>query len=127
MNLLELYPQVEFPVSRGTPMISPLIKWKHDVSHFVPYFDSKSRFARRSISINLSDPKFQFLKGHSVGGKNIIPGACWIYYVWETLSFVLGEPIENLKVELNDVKFERATALIENHDIVAYIIIQEGQ
>jgi hypothetical protein len=29
MDVSKLYPPVEFPVSRGTPMISPLIRWEH--------------------------------------------------------------------------------------------------
>lgn len=29
MDVSKLYPAVEFPVSRGTPMISPLIRWEH--------------------------------------------------------------------------------------------------
>lgn len=29
MDVSKLYPSVEFPVSRGTPMISPLIRWEH--------------------------------------------------------------------------------------------------
>jgi fatty acid synthase len=28
-QIKELYPKVQFPVPRGTPFISPLIKWDH--------------------------------------------------------------------------------------------------
>lgn len=28
-QISKLFPEVEYPVSRGTPMISPLIKWEH--------------------------------------------------------------------------------------------------
>jgi fatty acid synthase len=31
----KLYPAIEFPVSRGTPSISPLIKWDHSEDHYV--------------------------------------------------------------------------------------------
>lgn len=33
-----IFPPIQFPVSRGTPMIQPLIRWDHSVSYDVPYF-----------------------------------------------------------------------------------------
>ena len=34
-SIEKLYPKVELPVSRGTPTISPLIKWDHNKSYTV--------------------------------------------------------------------------------------------
>ena len=50
-----LYPEVEFPVSRGTPMISPLIKWDHTEDWFVmKYSDHKGGFSgERQVSLSL--------------------------------------------------------------------------
>jgi fatty acid synthase, animal type len=126
MDISKLYPPIEFPVSRGTPMISPTIKWNHEQDHFVPYFDCLSRYSRRNIIINLSDKKFEFMKGHVIGGQVLFPAAGWIYYVWETFAMMLGEPLEKVKVVIEDIKFQRATSLIENHDIVATIAIHRG-
>jgi fatty acid synthase len=33
-----LYPKVQFPVPRGTPFISPLIKWDHSKKWWVINF-----------------------------------------------------------------------------------------
>lgn len=71
MDLSKLYPPIQFPVSRGTPMISPLIKWNHEENHFVPHFDSYNTFERRNITINISDKNFEFLQGHIIDGKLI--------------------------------------------------------
>lgn len=127
MDIAKLYPTIEFPVSRGTRMISPILKWNHEANHFVPYFDSQSRYGKRSLIINLSDKKFEFMKGHVVGGRVLFPAAGWIYYVWETFTMMLGEPLDKIKVVIEDVKFLRATALIENHDIIVNITVQRGQ
>lgn len=32
-----IFPPIQFPVSRGTPMIQSLIRWDHSVSYDVPY------------------------------------------------------------------------------------------
>ncbi|KAF7994080.1 hypothetical protein HCN44_011349 [Aphidius gifuensis] len=37
-NVAKLYPDIEFPVSRGTPMISPLVKWDHSDDWYVPTY-----------------------------------------------------------------------------------------
>ncbi|GFY74597.1 fatty acid synthase [Trichonephila inaurata madagascariensis] len=37
----KLYPKVQFPVPKGTPMISPLIKWDHSKSWPVPRWDER--------------------------------------------------------------------------------------
>jgi fatty acid synthase, animal type len=39
MNIREIYPKINFPVSRSTPMISPLIKWKHEIDFSVPMYN----------------------------------------------------------------------------------------
>ena len=34
-QLANLYPPVQYPVSRGTPMISPLVRWEHSEDRYV--------------------------------------------------------------------------------------------
>ncbi|PSN32561.1 hypothetical protein C0J52_22028 [Blattella germanica] len=34
-QLINLYPPIQYPVSRGTPMISPLIRWEHSEDWYV--------------------------------------------------------------------------------------------
>ena len=34
-QLANLYPPVPYPVSRGTPMISPLVRWEHSEDRYV--------------------------------------------------------------------------------------------
>jgi hypothetical protein len=34
-QLAKLYPAVQYPVSRGTPMISPLVHWEHSEDQYV--------------------------------------------------------------------------------------------
>jgi fatty acid synthase, animal type len=70
LDLAKLYPQIEFPVSRGTPMISPLIKWDHSESHFVTKFEERaSKKGERFLNVNTSDPENEFLFGHAIDGE----------------------------------------------------------
>ena len=67
-----LYPTVEFPVSRGTPMISPLIKWDHTEDFFVMRFTIQKggHSAERKVSVSLDE--FPYISGHIIDGKDAL-------------------------------------------------------
>lgn len=71
MNIAELYPKVEFPVSRGTPHISPHIKWDHSFDHYVMRHDDNDgcKNAERRVTISLSDIEYEFIQGHCIDGN----------------------------------------------------------
>lgn len=70
MQIDRLYPAIEFPVSRGTPMIAPLIKYDHDQNWNVPNFSvNKNISFERKITIDISQEQYQYLSGHIIDGK----------------------------------------------------------
>lgn len=71
MDISAVYPKVEFPVSRGTPMISPHIKWDHSEDWFVATYDAAAsqKTAQRNVTITVADPGFEFVLGHFIDGK----------------------------------------------------------
>jgi fatty acid synthase, animal type len=71
INIAKLYPPVEFPVSRGTPMIAPHIKWEHSDDHFVMHFDDddSAKCAERRVKISLNDVEYEYIQGHCIDGK----------------------------------------------------------
>jgi len=69
MDIGKLYPEVHFPVSQGTPMISSLIKWDHSEDYNVPYFDTFNFNDKRNIILNMSDKNYEYIEGHVIDGK----------------------------------------------------------
>lgn len=69
MGLAKLYPAIDFPVSRGTPMISSLIEWDHSEDHFVTEYETKASRAERSYTVNISEPEYDFVHGHAIDGE----------------------------------------------------------
>jgi len=126
MDISKLYPHIHFPVSRGTPMISPIIKWNHEEDHFVPYHDSYNNYERRNIVINISDKKYEFLQGHVVDGRVLFPATGWIYLVWETFSYMNGTYYEEFKVVFENVHFLEALPLFKDQDVLITISIHRG-
>lgn len=69
IDIRQIYPKIEFPVSRGTRMIAPLVKWNHSESHFVPLFNPIDSFGKRNVSVNLYMPKYSYLSHHVIDGE----------------------------------------------------------
>lgn len=126
MDISKLYPPIQFPVSRGTPMISPVIKWNHEENHYVPHFDSYNTFERHNVVINISDKKYDYIQGHMIDGRVLFPATGWIVLVWETFSMMIGMAYENVKVVFEEVRFLRATSLNKNQDVLITISIHRG-
>lgn len=64
----KIYPPVEFPVSRGTPMISPLIKWYYKDDWYVPK-EEINKNGERVVSVLITDGHMEYISGHVIDGK----------------------------------------------------------
>lgn len=150
LDIREIYPAIEFPVSRGTQMIAPLMKWNHTESHFVPYFDPCEAFEKRQISINLYLPRYSYLSAHVIDGEHltfsickfhnteisvflnltgqvIFPAMGYIEHIWETFAMMHGADYQHFSVCFENVKFMRALILSTNKDTDFTISIQKGR
>lgn len=73
MRIDRLYPTVQFPVARRTPMIAPFITWDHSQQLFVAAFDiNKTEVtSERKLTVSLKDEDHEYMKGHVIDGKLI--------------------------------------------------------
>ncbi|KAJ6633803.1 Fatty acid synthase, partial [Pseudolycoriella hygida] len=126
IDIRQIYPKIEFPVSRGTAMISPLIKWNHSDNLFVPIYDPFTQCDKRSIFISLSDLKFNFMKGHQLDGRVILPATGYLYFVWETYAMMHSADMNDFPICFEEVKYLRATMLPKEHETELTINIQRG-
>lgn len=66
-----IYPEIQLPVSRSTPMINHLIKWDHSADWYVTKFESQEsiKSGERTITVLLSDDEMEYIAGHAIDGK----------------------------------------------------------
>ncbi|XP_072763054.1 fatty acid synthase-like [Anoplolepis gracilipes] len=115
-QIANLYPPVEFPVSRGTPMISPSIRWDHSENWFVPTFQSQSHMQcrERHIEISLNDESYKYMVGHVIDGKILLPATGYLVLVWETIGMMEDKIHTTMPIIFQDVKFIRTTHISTN-------------
>ncbi|KAL2719273.1 fatty acid synthase-like [Vespula squamosa] len=128
LDLAKLYSSVEYPVSRGTPMISPLIRWKHSHNWFVPTYDTPQKIdsGERTIEISIMDEEFEYIKGHVIDGRNLFPATGYLCLVWQTLGMMIGKMYTDISVVIENVKFNRATTLPKEGTVEMTVMIQKG-
>ncbi|XP_030371512.1 fatty acid synthase [Scaptodrosophila lebanonensis] len=125
----KLYPKVSFPVSRGTPSISSLIRWDHSEDWFVTKYENmKTKSSgERVFSVNLASDNEEFMSGHIIDGKILVPATCYLQYVWETFSLMYhGPSYMDVPVEFEDVRFLRATNMSANSEVELNVMIHYG-
>ncbi|KAG7203841.1 hypothetical protein KM043_017897 [Ampulex compressa] len=127
-QLANLYPPVEYPVSRGTPMISPLIRWDYSEEWSTHLYNKHQNLGsgEREVTITLRSENFENLTGHVLDGRNIMPGSEYLTLVWETFAIMNGNEYLEMSVVFENVKFHRTIILRENYDVKLFVVIQQG-
>lgn len=128
-QVMNLYPDVQHPVSRGTAMISPLVRWEHSEDWYVVNEQKKKKLCsgQRCVRITLADDAFEWLAGHTVDGKILFPAMGYLVLVWETLGMMKGTDYKNVSVVFENVRFHRMTLIPKKGSIDLMITVQTGK
>lgn len=123
-----LYPAVQLPVSRSTPMISPLIKWDHSDDWYVTSYRMQEKITsgERIVEVTLTDEDYEYMAGHMIDGRNLLPATGYLAFVWETVGMMKGELYTEISIVFRDVKFLRATTLPKEGIIELTVVVQKG-
>ncbi|XP_044017899.1 fatty acid synthase-like [Aphidius gifuensis] len=127
-QIAKLYPEVSFPVSRGTPMISPLIKWEHSDDWYVTSYRMQEKITsgERIVEVTLGDEDFEYMAGHVIDGRNLLPATGYLALIWETVGMMKGELYTEVSIVFEDIKFLRATTLPKEGIVEITLMIQKG-
>ncbi|XP_070581121.1 fatty acid synthase-like [Ptychodera flava] len=112
-----IFPKVDYPVSRNTPSIAPLIQWDHSQQWDVPtasQFTSGSGQTNAVVSFTVdigTESPDSYLVGHCIDGRVLYPATGYLVLAWRTVAKLRGLPYEQLPVIFEDVTIHRATIL----------------
>uniref|UniRef100_A0A2S2QQD5 Fatty acid synthase n=1 Tax=Sipha flava TaxID=143950 RepID=A0A2S2QQD5_9HEMI len=101
LDLSAIYPLPEFPVSRGTPSITPLIYWNHEETWPINTHYGSSKIDYKEVC--LRDKTSRHLLGHKVHGEVVVP-----------LSFIITEVLRTLEKKPSIFQGKQCQAVFEN-------------
>jgi fatty acid synthase len=79
MNITNLLPKLEYPVSRGTECLADLAKWEHSEVWRTGLEEKlKSLFGIRDFQVTLNSEEFRECVGHQIGDKIILPCSAYL-------------------------------------------------
>ena len=116
-SIEELYPKVEFPVSRNTQSISSLMRWDHQKSYFVrkyPDYHFKGSASDMIETINITRQLKIFLPDHCIDGNILFPATGYLMLAWRHLAALKARIWNQIPVQFEDVQFRRPVFLSDN-------------
>ncbi|XP_050353710.1 fatty acid synthase-like [Nymphalis io] len=128
LQLANIYPTIEFPVSQGTPMLSHLVEWEHSENWYVTTYRAQEKMdcCERTVKMSIKNENYDYMVGHVVDDRNLYPATGYIVMVWETLGIMMGELFTEVSVVFEDLRFQRATNIPKNGNLEFTVMIQRG-
>ncbi|GFS78340.1 fatty acid synthase [Nephila pilipes] len=112
-DIEKLYPKVQFPVPKSTPMISSLMKWDHTESWCVAKWDKNSNKTQMVTEINVGSDESsdKYILGHCIDGRCLFPATGYLLLAWKALAELKGKEVNSLPITFEEVKIHRATVI----------------
>ncbi|VVC37697.1 Acyl transferase/acyl hydrolase/lysophospholipase,Acyl transferase,GroES- [Cinara cedri] len=126
-QLKNLYGKVEYPVVKGTPMISPMLKWDHSSDYLVANFAEQSSGSDgNEVEIDIKTDQDKYLIGHQIDGRILYPAAGYITLIWKAFAKLQGKWFEDIPVIFQNLKFLKPTVLNTESSVKFNINILNG-
>lgn len=77
------------------------------------------------VTVSLTDEDFEFMSGHVIDGRNLIPETGYLCLVWKTIGKLKG--ILNPQVVFEEVKFLRTIQFQKERTVELTIMLQKGK
>ncbi|XP_067120579.1 fatty acid synthase [Centruroides vittatus] len=111
----KFYPEVNYPVSRGVPKLSPFIQWDHSQEWRTALWkDRPERSAGEFVTeIDISNPESPdyFMIGHCIDKRVLFPATGYLVLAWKALAKRKNQLISQTAVEIENYSILRATIL----------------
>ncbi|KAL6424537.1 hypothetical protein ACFW04_009934 [Cataglyphis niger] len=127
-QIANLYPEVKFPVSRGTPMISHLVRWNHSKDWYMYRYvgQRKLDIGEVIVTVNLSEEEFLYMSGHVINGKNLLPATGYLLLIWQMIGWLKKQNNFDIPIIFEDVNFLHSTILSQENPVNLTLMIQKG-
>ena len=117
-SIENLYPKVEFPVSRKTQSIGSLMKWDHSKEYVdkpFPDYHFRTTSSDMNVTINIKSNEGSFYSDHCIDGNILFPATGYLMLAWRIYAGSLAKPWNEVPVVWEQVQFKRAVFMSEDN------------
>lgn len=127
-QLYKIFPAIQYPVSRGTPNLSRLIKWAHNLNlGFVSFKSNDDQlYGYQLMMMNSREMNWNWITGHVIDGRNLYPATGYLSLVWNLFATVNTKIIKECAVTFENVRFIRAVNIPKTEYVELVITIQKS-
>ncbi|KMQ83258.1 fatty acid synthase, partial [Lasius niger] len=102
--------------------------WNHSEDWYVTSFKTPKKITsgERVVSISLKDEVFEYISGHVIDGRNLLPATGYLLFIWDTISMLKGQWLNETPIVFENVKFLRATHIPKQGNLDLTLIVQKG-
>nr|XP_023020295.1 fatty acid synthase-like [Leptinotarsa decemlineata] len=123
MNLSNLYPKVEYPVSRNTCSLTDLVHWDHADRWIKAKDTSQSSYGIQNIMITLTSEQFRDCVGHQLDERFILPVSSYLELLFQCTDNVPGGRTE---VVFENLHFRKPLVIPKNGCVPLNALVQPG-
>jgi len=88
--------------------------------------EKKNTSGDRIVTLSTINEDFEYMIGHVIDEKNLIPATGYLAMVWETMGMLHAEIYTEISVVFEDVNFIRAIHIPKEGEIQLAVMIQKG-
>jgi len=94
----------------------------------MPNFEAQKfiKSRERYVEILFNDEDYEYMNGHVIDGRNLVPATGYLALVWQTIGMMKRIMYTTIPIIFKDVNFIRAVYLSKNDAVQLRITIQEG-
>ena len=89
------------------------------------YKNEKIISGERIVEVNLADESYEYISGHIIDRRNLLPATGYLFLMWQTLGMMRDKSINELPVVFENVIFQRATTIPKNESVLLTLMIQK--
>lgn len=126
VDVSALYPEVKYPVPRGTPHLAGFVAWDHSLEWRVCKWNEFESFGKSvedvtSVNISSEEDSEKYIEGHKIDGRVLYPATGYMVLAWKALAKRMGKQWLDMPIVFENVNFHRATIISTSGVVKLYL------
>lgn len=124
LSILNIYPKLEYPVSKGTPSLAPLSHWNHTETWRTGLEDKlHSLFSVADMQVTLNSEEFRECVGHQLDDNIILPTSFYLNIAYQLITTITTERKE---VVFENLHFKKVLKIPKIGSVPLHAMVQKG-